>query len=91
LIAASKPSSTQNEPTPDVSIQDETTLDEGTLLEGLFATLTNVNFDDQSLERLAHSVGQPSYDLGQIWAAPPDVRSLKTLLLLGARGIAAYA
>jgi hydroxylamine reductase len=60
------------------------------LLEGLFATLTNVNFDDAALEKLIAEVGQPSYNLYKIRDAGEDVRSLKTLLLLGVRGVAAY-
>jgi hydroxylamine reductase len=61
------------------------------LLEGLFATLTNVNFDDDALSALIADVGQPPYDLYKIRDAEEDVRSLKTLLLLGVRGVAAYA
>ncbi|MDR1604969.1 MAG: hydroxylamine reductase [Gracilibacteraceae bacterium] len=61
------------------------------LLEALFATLTNVNFDDAALEKLIAGVGIPFYDLGQVRAADEDTRSLKTLLLLGCRGVAAYA
>jgi hydroxylamine reductase len=66
-------------------------IDDGLLLESLFATLTNVNFDDAALSRLAEQVGQPYYDLYRIRDADEDVRSLKTLLLLGVRGVAAYA
>jgi len=61
------------------------------LLESLFATLTNVNFDDAALEKLIARVGQPSYDMYKIRDADEDTRSLKTLLLLGVRGVAAYA
>ena len=61
------------------------------LLEGLFATLTNVNFDDAALEKIVTQIGQPSYDLFKIRDAHEDTTSLKTLLLLGVRGVAAYA
>ncbi|MDR1109925.1 MAG: hydroxylamine reductase [Deltaproteobacteria bacterium] len=61
------------------------------LAESLFATLTNVNFDDAALARLAARVGQPPYDLGRVHGAPEDARGLRTLLLAGLRGVAAYA
>lgn len=72
------------------------------LLNGLFATLTNVNFDDAALKAqialvrdAAASLGglrQNEYDPAQIWHhADEDIRSLKSLLLFGMRGMAAYA
>jgi hydroxylamine reductase len=61
------------------------------LIEGLFATLTNVNLDDDALSALIAKVGQPFYSLCNVRDANEDVRSLKTLLLLGVRGVAAYA
>ncbi|HIR93582.1 MAG TPA: hydroxylamine reductase [Candidatus Egerieimonas intestinavium] len=80
------------------------------VLEGLFAPITNVNFDDESLrklidrvhrekERLSRSCGICSsscegpkdYDLRGIWEAQEDIRSLKSLVLFGIRGIGAYA
>ena len=61
------------------------------LLEALFATLTNVNFDDAALEKLIGKINQPFYNLYKIRDADDDTRSLKTLLLLGVRGVAAYA
>ncbi|MCL2679777.1 MAG: hydroxylamine reductase [Dehalococcoidia bacterium] len=61
------------------------------LLEGVFATLTNVNFDDAALEKLIAEVGTPYYNLYKVRDADEDTRSLKTLLLLGIRGVAAYA
>ncbi|WP_080801469.1 hydroxylamine reductase [Arabiibacter massiliensis] len=74
-------------------------------MEGLFATLTNVDFDDASLralidrahaerDRIAAAAGisaAPDYDLARLWNAPEDVRSLKSLVLFGLRGLAAYA
>ena len=73
------------------------------MLEGLFATVTNVNFDRQVLERLikevqgerirllAASAKFKAFDLSEIWNFPEDVRSLKSLVLFGLRGMAAYA
>ncbi|GHT78305.1 hydroxylamine reductase [Actinomycetota bacterium] len=71
------------------------------MIDGLFATGTNVNFDDTAIEVLitkANQMGaaiEPSataaYDLAKIWNADEDIRSLKTLILLGIRGISAYA
>ncbi len=74
-------------------------------MEGLFATLTNVDFDDADLRDLVgrvHAVrdkaagaggvdAAPDYDLDLLWSAPEDVRSLKSLVLFGLRGLAAYA
>ena len=65
----------------------------------LFSTLTNVNFDDLSLSALVEKVrkarvqagGAEAYDLARLWQAQEDVRSLKSLLLFGMKGIAAYA
>ena len=74
-------------------------------MEGLFATLTNVDFDDAELRGLVARVhaerdaiamaarveAAPDYDLAALWNAPEDVRSLKSLVLFGLRGLAAYA
>ena len=80
------------------------------IVEGLFATLTNVNFDQEALlaliaqadaekrklvpecYRCASSCGRTdNYDMSKLWNADEDIRSLKSLILFGARGIAAYA
>jgi hydroxylamine reductase len=73
------------------------------ILEGLFATVTNVNFDAHDLEQrikkvreercklLAESATGEAFDLSEIWKLPEDIRSLKSLILFGLRGIAAYA
>jgi hydroxylamine reductase len=80
------------------------------VMEGLFTTITNVNFDVVTIqamidkvnaEKLAvapncNSCGSPcsgtdNYDVQQIWDANEDVRSLKSLILFGLRGVAAYA
>ena len=63
----------------------------------LFATLTNVNFDDAAIEELTDQVHAAAggdaddYAVRLIWDAPQDVRSLKSLILFGLRGMAAYA
>ena len=69
-------------------------------VDGLFLTGTNVNFDDQDLgSHLARvrsalesrKSAAKGFDMKTLWDAEEDVRSLKTLILLGLRGIAAYA
>lgn len=80
------------------------------VLEALFATLTNVNFDNEALQTLidrvdaekqrlvplcadcASACGRTGdYDMGNLWNANEDIRSLKSLILFGIRGVAAYA
>ncbi|CAK7027543.1 MAG: Hydroxylamine reductase [Paraeggerthella hongkongensis] len=75
------------------------------VMEGLFATLTNVDFDDAELESLvrlaraqkaliAADAGMdqaPDLDLREVWNDLEDVRSLRSLVLFGLRGMAAYA
>ena len=64
----------------------------------LFATLTNVNFDPEELRSLTgcvrsekHRLGDAEdYDLSRLWDEPTDIRSLKSLVLFGLRGLAAY-
>lgn len=75
------------------------------ILEGLFTTITNVNFDDASIQDLTariHTAAAKTanacnvsvvydYDMNNIWNANEDIRSLKSLILFGVRGMAAYA
>lgn len=80
------------------------------IIEGLFTTVTNVNFDPSTLQRMLQSVraeknrvvpncgscaspcGNTSdYDMNELWHAQEDIRSLKSLILFGIRGMAAYA
>ena len=81
------------------------------VIESLFATLTNVNFDNDSLKALldravaakktlvpdcftcTSACGRTDdYDMNHLWnEADPDIRSLKSLILFGIRGVAAYA
>ena len=79
-------------------------------LEGLFATLTNVNFDPETFYRMldwcevekrrlvgnCYTCTSPcgrneDYDLENLWNADEDSRSLRSLILFGIRGVAAYA
>ena len=80
------------------------------IVESLFATLTNVNFDNAALEKLMERVEEEKrkmvpdcfscaspcgknddYDMSRLWNADEDIRSLKSLILFGIRGMAAYA
>ena len=79
-------------------------------LEGLFATLTNVSFDNERIyrlldwtevekRRLVHNCytcacpcgRNEDYDMDALWNADEDSRSLRSLILFGIRGVAAYA
>ena len=76
------------------------------IIEGLFATVTNVNFDEVFIQRLIDQIhaererlvlecgGQGNacgrnddYDMDQLWGADEDIRSLKSLILFGIRGM----
>lgn len=65
------------------------------ILEGLFTTVTNVSFNDVTLKALIAQIEAEAktsgYDMQQIWDADADIRSLKSLILFGIRGMAAYA
>ena len=65
------------------------------MMRGLFATVTNVNFDDAALEDLIKEIhGQKEtedYNMEALWNGNEDIRSLKSLILFGLRGMAAYA
>lgn len=80
------------------------------VIEGLFTTITNVNFNNETIsaligrteaekERLVPGCSSCSsacgrnnnYDMNELWDADEDIRSLKSLILFGIRGIAAYA
>lgn len=66
----------------------------------LFTTVTNVNFDDESIKKMIVCVEKMKKELdpevrndnlSDLWKANEDIRSLKTLILLGLKGMAAYA
>ena len=80
------------------------------MIEGLFTTVTNVNFNEKTIRELIGRVhaekaqlvpdcsscaapcGRTSdYDMNLLWSADEDIRSLKSLVLFGVRGMAAYA
>ena len=70
------------------------------MVEGLFSTLTNVNFDNDDLNRQLSKIrgvkalladAAPDYSMELLWNAQEDIRSLKSLILFGLRGVAAYA
>lgn len=70
------------------------------ILEGLFATVTNVNFDETSIRGLIARVRALAADIGpvapacsieKLWQTDEDSRCLKSLILFGLRGVAAYA
>jgi len=68
--------------------------------KALFTTVTNVNFDDASITKMIDCVQKrkaeldptaEDYDMTKLWEDNEDIRSLKTLILLGIKGVAAYA
>ena len=72
------------------------------MIDGLFATITNVNFDDNDIKALIEEANLEAVFAGgrfksvtnaplTLWGENEDVRSLKSLILLGLRGVAAYA
>lgn len=80
------------------------------VMEGLFTTVTNVNFNDETIREKIRSVAEAKkklipggglctsscgknddYEMTDLWNADEDIRSLKSLILFGIRGMAAYA
>jgi hydroxylamine reductase len=66
------------------------------VMRALFSTLTNVDFDEEDLRSQISVVkglcpSAETYQMAAIWSADEDVRSLKSLVLFGLRGLAAYA
>ena len=80
------------------------------IIEGLFTTITNVNFNDDTLKEMIQKVhleknaiapncnacampcgSTEDYDMNLLWNEDEDIRSLKSLILFGIRGMAAYA
>lgn len=80
------------------------------IIEGLFTTITNVNFDNNAIKKFIEHIelekvrftpqcihcASPcgknnNYDMQKLWNADEDIRSLKSLILFGIRGMAAYA
>ena len=61
------------------------------VVEGLFSTLTNVNFNDATLSAFIEKIAAEPYPMKELGNANEDIRSLKSLILFGVRGLAAYA
>jgi hydroxylamine reductase len=69
------------------------------VMQGLFATVTNVNFDPRRIEELISQVraekarlgGAADYKAGELFSGEQDIVSLRSTLLFGLRGMAAYA
>ena len=80
------------------------------MVEGLFTTVTNVNFNERTILDMIYRVHREKsrlhpdcancaspcgrnddYDMVQLWNAQEDIRSLKSLILFGVRGMSAYA
>ena len=70
------------------------------VIDSLFTTVTNVNFDDEAIRRQIEIVRTEKakltsksggYDMARLWEDNEDIRSLKSLILFGMRGMAAYA
>ena len=70
------------------------------LADGLFTTLTNVNFDSSAIRAFTERVEAwlrqweapaPEEDSGWLWQGETDMVSLRATLLFGLKGMAAYA
>ena len=69
--------------------------------KALFTTITNVNFNDTTIREIISEVQQenqrisrgehPDYDMKKLWDGNENIRSLKSLVLFGLKGMAAYA
>lgn len=69
------------------------------IIECLFLTVTNVAFDNTAIEQWSTKLDNarksfPSIDeteMQTLWTDDEDIRSLKSLILFGLKGMAAYA
>ena len=71
------------------------------MLEALFTTVTNVNFNEETIKEMTSKIDSEAarynisslshYDMKKLWNADEDIRSLKSLILFGIKGMAAYA
>ncbi len=69
------------------------------VMRGLFASITNVNFDTEKLNYLVIEAsklktemgGAEDFDPQLLWVGETDIVSLRSTLLIGMRGMAAYA
>ena len=75
--------------------QPETEENTEILIKGLFTTITNVNFDAKTIQEDINNVinqaGVKDFDIQSVWNCEEDIRSLKSLILFGLKGVAAYA
>ncbi|MEI6131501.1 MAG: hydroxylamine reductase [Bacillota bacterium] len=69
------------------------------ILESLFTNVTNVSFSESEINTLRLKIeaetmeigGGEAFEAANLWSGDPDVVSLRSTLLLGLRGMAAYA
>jgi hydroxylamine reductase len=69
------------------------------VMQGLFSTVTNVNFDGAWFDAFISKVnaateklgGAPAFDAATLFRGDKDIVSLRSILLFGLRGMAAYA
>lgn len=66
------------------------------IVDGLFITITNVNFDNDSIKDFILKLKDKikcnnNFNINDVWNCNEDIRSLKSLILFGLKGIAAYA
>lgn len=68
------------------------------LIDGLFTTLTNVNFDDRAIHAFTQRAAAERRALGgadapdfPLWKGETDIVSMRSTLLFGLKGMAAYA
>ena len=80
---------------------DPTERTDALMEKALFTTITNVNFNDTTIREIISEVQQekqrisrgehPDYDMKKLWDGNENIRSLKSLVLFGLKGMAAYA
>jgi hydroxylamine reductase len=69
------------------------------MMQGLFATVTNVNFAPDRIDELIEKItvqkealgGAADFPVEELWNGDTDIVSLRSTLLFGIRGMAAYA
>lgn len=69
------------------------------LIDGLFTTLTNVNFDNSAIKNFIKRIANERKSMGDdtehklvsLWEGDTDIVSLRSTLLFGMKGMAAYA
>ena len=69
------------------------------VMQGLFTTVTNVSFDGDRVDETKELIWKEKakhgdakdFDAASLWAGDTDIVSLRSTLLLGMRGMAAYA